>query len=103
VPTPRPSKWVEKAAVVSFSMFISNEVVRIAWFGLANVAIAKLALPVAVQWALWGAGVAAAFGFAFLFHILIDTPIQNRIRDWLKGRSRSRPMVAGQPVVSLEG
>ncbi|MDP3658207.1 MAG: acyltransferase [Brevundimonas sp.] len=103
VPTPRPSKWVEKAAVVSFSMFISNEVVRIAWFGLANVAIAKLALPVAVQWALWGAGGAAAFGFAFLFHILIDTPIQNRIRDWLKGRSRSRPMVAGQPVVSLEG
>ncbi|MDP2764829.1 MAG: acyltransferase, partial [Brevundimonas sp.] len=61
VPTLRPSKWVEKAAQVSFAMFISNEVVRIAWFGVANVVIAKYALPVAAQWALWIAGVAAAF------------------------------------------
>lgn len=103
VPTPRPSKWVEKAAMVSFSMFISNEVVRIAWFGVANVLIAKFALPVAAQWALWGMGVVAAFVFAFAFHALIDTPIQNRIRAWLKGRSRSRPIAATQPVVSLEG
>ena len=103
VPTVRPSKWVEKAAQVSFSMFITNEVVRIAWFGVANVMIAKFALPVAAQWALWGMGVMAAFVFAFLFHALIDTPIQDRIRVWLKGRSRSRPMVGAQPVVSLEG
>lgn len=102
-PTPRPSKWVEKAAQVSFSMFITNEVVRIAWFGVANVLIAKFALPLAAQWVLWGLGVAAAFVFAFLFHTLIDTPIQDRIRTWLKGRSRSRPMVPARPVVSLEG
>lgn len=103
VPTLRPSKWVEKAAQVSFSMFISNEVVRIAWFGVANVVIAKFALPVAAQWALWVAGVAAAFVFAFLFHVLIDAPLQGRIRAWLKGRSRRRPAVATRPVVSLEG
>jgi peptidoglycan/LPS O-acetylase OafA/YrhL len=103
VPTPRPSKWVEKAAQVSFSMFISNEVVRIAWFGAANVAIAKFALPVAAQWALWVGGVIAAFVFAFAFHFLIDNPVQSRIRTWLKGRSRGRPMPVTQPVVSLEG
>ncbi len=102
VPTPRPSKWVEKAAQVSFSMFITNEVVRIAWFGVANVLIAKFALPVAAQWALWVAGVAAAFVFAFLFHVLIDTPIQDRVRAWLKGRSR-RGAALAQPVVSPEG
>ena len=101
-PTPRPSKWVEKAAQVSFSMFITNEVVRIAWFGVVNVAIARFALPVGAQWALWVGGVAAAFGFAFAFHFAIDNPIQSRIRDWLKGRSR-RPVAATQPVVSLEG
>ena len=101
-PTPRPSRWVEKAAQVSFSMFISNEVVRIAWFGVVNVLIAKFALPGPVQWALWFAGVAAAFVFAWLFHIVIDTPIQNRIRDWLKSR-RGRRIEVGQPVVSLEG
>ena len=101
-PTPRPSKWIEKASQVSFSMFITNEVVRIAWFGVANVAIARFALPVGVQWALWVGGVAAAFVFAFAFHALIDNPIQSRIRDWLKGRSR-RPSGVTQPVVSLEG
>ncbi|WP_298744870.1 acyltransferase [uncultured Brevundimonas sp.] len=101
-PTPRPSKWVEKAAQVSFSMFITNEVVRIAWFGVANVAIARLALPVAAQWALWAGGVAAAFAFAFLFHFAVDNPIQARIRGWLKGRP-GRPAPAAQPVVSLEG
>ena len=103
IPTPRPSKWVEKAAQVSFSMFITNEVVRIAWFGVVNVMIAKFALPLAAQWALWGMGVAAAFVFAFLFHILIDTPIQNRIRAWMKRQPRPRPMTVTQPVVSLEG
>jgi peptidoglycan/LPS O-acetylase OafA/YrhL len=101
-PTLRPSKWVEKAAQVSFSMFITNEVVRIAWFGLANVAIARFGAPLPVQWALWGAGVVAAFVFAFVFHTVIDTPIQTRIRAWLKGRPR-RPALAAQPVVSLEG
>lgn len=101
-PTPRPSKWVEKAAQVSFSMFITNEVVRIAWFGVANVAIARFALPVGAQWALWVGGVVAAFVFAFAFHFMIDNPIQSRIRNWLKGRSR-RPVAVTQPVVSLEG
>ncbi len=101
-PTPRPSKWVEKAAQVSFSMFITNEVVRIAWFGAANVAIARFALPTSVQWALWVGGVVAAFVFAWLFHFTVDKPIQDRIRSWLKGRSR-RPATVTQPVVSLEG
>jgi peptidoglycan/LPS O-acetylase OafA/YrhL len=103
IPTPRPSKWVEKAAQVSFSMFITNEVVRIAWFGVANVAIARFALPVTAQWALWVGGVLAAFAFAFLFHFTIDLPIQTRIRAWLKRRSRRAAPVAVQPVVSLEG
>jgi peptidoglycan/LPS O-acetylase OafA/YrhL len=81
-------------------MFITNEVVRIAWFGVVNVMIAKFALPVAAQWALWGMGVLAAFVFAFLFHVLIDTPIQDRIRVWLKSRSRP-PVIVTQPAVSL--
>jgi sugar phosphate permease len=105
VPTPRPSKWVEKAAQVSFSMFITNEVVRIAWFGGVNVMIARFALPVAVQWGLWGLGILAAFVFAFLFHALVDTPIQDRIRAWLKNRTqlRSRLMAVARPAVPLKG
>jgi peptidoglycan/LPS O-acetylase OafA/YrhL len=105
VPTPRPSKWVEKAAQASFSIFITNEVVRIAWFGVVNVMIAKFALPVAVQWGLWGLGILAAFVFAFLFHALVDTPIQDRIRAWRTHRSRlrSRLMAVAGPAVPLKG
>ena len=103
VPVTKPSKIVQTAAVVSFAIFISNEVVRIAWFGAVNVAVAKFSLSEPVQWVLWGLGMAAAVGFAFAFHFLIDDPIQSRIRRWLKSR-RSRPVaVPTRPVVSLEG
>ena len=102
VPVRRPSKLVEKAAVVSFAMFISNEVVRIAWFGAANVAIARLGLSEPAQWAIWGVGVLAAFVFAWVFHLLIDAPLQNRIKAWLKRRSGGRTAKVG-PVVSIEG
>lgn len=101
VPTTRPSRLVEQAALVSFSMFISNEVVRIAWFGLAEAAADRLALAEAWRWGLWGLGVLTAFVFAFGLHYLIDQPIQNRIRAWLKARGRERAV--SQPVVSLEG
>jgi peptidoglycan/LPS O-acetylase OafA/YrhL len=101
VPVRKPSRIVELAAVVSFSMFITNEVVRIAWFGAANVAIARLGLSEPVQWALWGAGVVAAFVFAFAFHYVVDQPIQNLIKAWLKRRGRA--VRVRQPVVSLEG
>jgi peptidoglycan/LPS O-acetylase OafA/YrhL len=102
IPVVRPSKLVEKLSVMSFSMFITNEVVRIAWFGVANVLIARLALPVAAQWGLFAAGIAAAFAFAFVFHTVIDQPIQNRIKTWLKSRRRRPAPVVG-PVVSIEG
>ena len=86
-------------------MFITNEVVRIAWFGVVNVMIAKFALPVAVQWGLWGLGILTAFVFAFLFHALVDTPIQDRIRAWRTHRSRlrSRLMAVAGPAVPLKG
>lgn len=103
LPVLRPSKLVERASVVSFSMFITNEVVRIAWFGVANVLIARYALSTGVQWAIWGAGVLAAFVFAFAFHTLIDNPLQNRIKRRLaRGKPPRRPVEQGA-VVSLEG
>ena len=97
------ARWVERASVASFAMFITNEVVRIAWFGVVNVLIARFALSVPVQWGLWAAGVVAAVVFAFAFHAAIDQPIQNRIKAGLARRRRgARPVEAGA-VVSLEG
>ena len=101
VPVTRPSKLVEKAAVMSFAMFITNEPVRIVWFGLVNAVEARVALPVGVQWGLWAMGVAAAFAFAF--NAVIDQPLQNRIKAWLKSRRRTREPLERGAVVSLEG
>ena len=105
MPVRRPSRLVETAALVSFSMFISNEVVRIAWFGVVNAANARFALSEPAQWVLWGCGVLAAVAFAFAFHFAVDDRIQSRVRAWLKrrrGGRRSAPVEAG-PVISLEG
>jgi peptidoglycan/LPS O-acetylase OafA/YrhL len=100
IPTTNPSRLVEQAAMVSFSMFISNEVVRIAWFGLADAVADKLGWGDPIRWGLWVLGVVAAFVFAFGLHYLIDQPIQNRIKAWLKSRGMVK---VNQPVVSLEG
>jgi peptidoglycan/LPS O-acetylase OafA/YrhL len=103
IPVLRPSRLIEQASMVSFSMFITNEVVRIAWFGVANVLIARFALSVPVQWGLWGAGVLAAFVFAFAFHTAVDQPMQTRIKSWLARRRKARRPVEQGAVVSLEG
>ena len=105
VPVRRPSKLVETAAMVSFSMFISNEVVRIAWFGVVNVAVARFALSEPMQWALWGGGVLTAVAFAFAFHFAIDDRIQSRIRSWFRARGgrRGQAGLEAGPVISIEG
>jgi len=102
LPVTRPRKWIEKAAVVSFAMFITNEVVRIYWFGVVNVVIARFSLPEPVQWGLWASGVLAAFVFAWVFHLAVDAPLQTRIQGWLRRRT-GRPAPKVGPVVSIEG
>lgn len=103
IPVVKPSKLVERLSVMSFSMFITNEPVRIVWFGVVNVLIARFALPVGVEWGLWALGVVAAFAFAWLFHTVIDQPMQDRIKAWLKSRRRRAAPVERGAVVSLEG
>ncbi|MET0545566.1 MAG: acyltransferase [Caulobacterales bacterium] len=89
IPVTKPSKFVERAAIVSYAMFVSNEVVRIIYFGFANVAIARFDLNVSLQWALWFAGFVLAIVFAFVFSDLVDQPIQNKIKAWLKTRRKA--------------
>ncbi len=103
IPVLKPSKLIERASIVSFSMFITNEVVRIAWFGVANVMIARFALSTEIQWTIWGLGVLAAVGFAFAFHAVIDDPMQTQIKACLKRRRPAGRPVEQGAVVSLEG
>ena len=98
VPVTKPSKLVERLSVMSFSMFITNEVTRIAWFGVANVLIARFALPIGVQWGLFVGGVTMAFAVACLFHTFIDQPMQNHIKAGLKARRTRHATVEARPA-----
>ena len=102
VPVVRPSKLVERLSVMSFSMFITNEVTRIAWFGVANVMIAHFALSVGIQWGLFVSGVIAAFVVAFLFHTIVDQPMQTWIKARLKARRGTRIKLAETPMPALK-
>jgi peptidoglycan/LPS O-acetylase OafA/YrhL len=76
IPVKKPSKFIEFGALAAFSIFISNEVVRIGYFGVAEQVIARFGLGVGAQWAIWAGGVLSAFVFAFAFYKGFDKPTQ---------------------------
>jgi len=82
IPVIRRSPLVEKAAVISFSMYITNEVFRIGYFGVVNALEARVTMPAPAHWALWFCGMLGALAFAVVFHFLIDMPSQR----WLQPR-----------------
>lgn len=77
-----PSHLLEKAALVSFSLFITNELVRVVYFGVGEAVVRKLGLGLDLQWAIWLGAPLAAVIFAVAFHVLIDWPTQG----WIKAR-----------------
>lgn len=76
LPVVRPSALIEQGAKLSFALFITHAVTGMVWFGCLTVARARLALPPAIDWALWAASVPAALIVAGLFHQFIDAPLQ---------------------------
>jgi peptidoglycan/LPS O-acetylase OafA/YrhL len=99
IPVVRRSRLVEKAAVISFSMYITNEVFRIGYFGVVNAVERRIALPAAGQWALWAAGLLGALAFAVAFHFLIDMPTQR----WLQPRFGARRSPSRVPRAAPAG
>lgn len=75
VPVLKPSRLLEHLALMSFSMFLTNEVSRIIWFGLLE-ALGQEALPSVARWALWFVGFIGAFIAAAVFRYGFDRPIQ---------------------------
>jgi len=99
IPVVKRSALVEKLALVSFSMFISNEVVRIAWFGAAEVASDRFGWSEPVQWAAWVLGVLFAVGFAIAYHFWLDMPLQRVIQPWAGTLGRRRASLRPQEAV----
>lgn len=98
IPVKRRSPMVEKAAIVSFSMFITNEIFRIGYFGVLEVLRGKLGWGEPVAWALWALAIPAAVAFAYAFQWIFDGPTQAWIGkrlDARKKRARAPAPVGG--------
>lgn len=86
-PVRRPSRLLEKAALVSFALFITNELVRVVYFGVDHALSARLGFSVALEWAIWCAAPVAAVVLAVAFHYFVDWPSQ----VWIKARLAGGP------------
>jgi peptidoglycan/LPS O-acetylase OafA/YrhL len=86
-PVKKPSYALEKGAVISFSLFITNEPVRIVTFGAIHLIEKKLHAGIGLDWALWAITPVIAVAFAVLFHYGVDMPTQRWIRRRRKGAS----------------
>lgn len=98
VPVMKTSKLIEKAAIVSFSMYITNEVFRIGYFGVVNVIESHFVLSATAHWTLWLLGVAGAVAAAFVFHYLVDMPTQRLVKPWAggwKSEAKDSPTAGG--------
>ena len=85
MPARRPSYLLEKGALVSFAIFITNEFVRNVYFGALHVYARHHLLNDAQAWGVWWLSLAVAVAFAVGFHYLVDMPTQRWIRARRKG------------------
>jgi peptidoglycan/LPS O-acetylase OafA/YrhL len=100
VPVVRASWLIEKAAVVSFSTYITNEVFRIAYFGVANAVEARIPMPVSIQWLIWAVSLLGAVAFAVGFHYVVDMPSQRWLQPRFSRGRGARPPAGAQPIAA---
>lgn len=81
IPVIRPVRLIEVLALTSFSIFLTNELVRIVWFAILDAA-GQSEWPAIMRWVAWSAGLGAAILVAIGFRTLFDRPSQ----AWLTAR-----------------
>ena len=96
VPVTRPSRLIEHLALMSFSMFLTNEVTRIVWFGLLD-ALGQDALSSGVRWILWAVGFVGAFVAAAVFRYGFDRPVQVWLNPSSAASNRERIGIEADP------
>lgn len=109
VPVLRPSRLIEHLALMSFSMFLTNEVSRIVWFGLLD-ALGQEAWSSGVRWVLWAVGFVGAFAAAAAFRYGFDRPVQVWLNPSSAASNRERVGIetdpgtpAAQPKLHMTG
>jgi peptidoglycan/LPS O-acetylase OafA/YrhL len=94
IPATRPSYLLEKGALVSFAIFITNEFVRNVYFGIEHAVARKLPVGMATGWAAWWVALGVAVAFAVAFHYLVDMPTQDLIKGRRRGKRAKTPASA---------
>lgn len=84
IPVVKSVKLVEAMALASFSIFLTNELVRIIWFAVFDAA-GQAQWSDTVRWTVWCLGLVAAVASAVVFRQTFDRPSQ----AWLTARLTS--------------
>jgi peptidoglycan/LPS O-acetylase OafA/YrhL len=80
----RSSKMVERAAALSFSLFITHNLIGLVWF--RAVKLAPWELPETAAWAAWALIFPVSLLSALMFDRCIDSPMQAWLKPRLAGR-----------------
>lgn len=72
----RGGKLMSAAAQLSFALYITHILTSLLWFTAERALEARVALPLAVRWALWAASFPVALAVAYVFDQLFDQPVQ---------------------------
>lgn len=92
---PRAWRWAGAAGRLSFSLFLTNTLTAVVWFGVVRAVEAKLGLGSSAQWALWALAIPATIVVAWGFERAVDAPLQT----WMKGRAPKQ----NYPVIPATG
>jgi len=87
LPVKRPSALVEQGAKLSFALFITPSPTGLVWFGALDAFRAGVGLPPWLDWTIWSLSIPAALVAAWLFHVLIDDPLQKWLTPKLKAKA----------------
>ena len=88
--------WASLAGRLSFSLFLTNQLVAVVWFGLLRAVEGKLGLDGPMLWAAWAMALPACVVAAWLFERFIDVPLQG----WIKGWSRKDVAAKAEPALA---
>jgi peptidoglycan/LPS O-acetylase OafA/YrhL len=83
--------WASLAGRLSFSLFLTNQLVAVVWFGLLRAVAGQAGLRGPMLWLTWALALPACVVAAWLFERFVDAPLQVWIKGW--SRPASLPLI----------
>ncbi len=89
LPVTKPNALLERAAKMSFALFITHTLVGVMYWDQIHMLIFKVKIPLLYQWSMWLAGFPLAIAVAWAFDRWVDQPIQNRLAPLLRTKPKA--------------